>query len=200
MDGDYFNFNSLYPAPEALSAFYLTAYLDSLKEQGYTIFVIRGQLPASPAATGTQEMDGPGKWWSPDEVGGVRDEGVQGCSCQLPQCHDGWPLLPLQPPSHHIRGPLPASPAVTGAREMDGPGRVVVTNRYAPSSHSAPLHHDDPGSSLSLPPSQNATSSFPKCNIPCSAAPRTRLLRLLPSWAPATPSKAPSCTSSILPC
>lgn len=68
MDGDYWNFNSLYPAPEALSAFYLTAYLDSLKEQGYTIFVVRGDLPDSPAATGAQDMDGPGKWWSPDEV------------------------------------------------------------------------------------------------------------------------------------
>jgi hypothetical protein len=34
----------------------------------FTIFVVRGQLPASPAATGA-ELDGPGKWWSPDEVG-----------------------------------------------------------------------------------------------------------------------------------
>jgi ataxin-3 len=69
VDGDWWNFNSLYPAPESLSAFYLTAYLDSLKQQGYTVFVIRGNLPASPAATGTQDMDGPGKWWSPEEVG-----------------------------------------------------------------------------------------------------------------------------------
>jgi hypothetical protein len=66
--GEWWNFNSLYPAPEHLSAFYLTAYLDSLKQQGYTIFVVRGQLPASPAASGA-ELDGPGKWWSPDEVG-----------------------------------------------------------------------------------------------------------------------------------
>jgi ataxin-3 len=65
--GEWWNFNSLYPAPEHLSAFYLTAYLDSLKEQGYTIFVVRGQLPASPATTGA-ELDGPGKWWSPEEV------------------------------------------------------------------------------------------------------------------------------------
>lgn len=68
VEGDWWNFNSLYPAPEFLSAFYLTAYLDSLKEQGYTIFVIRGPLPASPASTGTLDMDGPGKWWSADEV------------------------------------------------------------------------------------------------------------------------------------
>ncbi|KAF6259414.1 ataxin-3 [Scenedesmus sp. NREL 46B-D3] len=67
VDGEWWNFNSLYPAPEHLSAFYLTAYLDSLKEQGYTIFVVRGQLPASPAATGA-ELDGPGQWWNPDEA------------------------------------------------------------------------------------------------------------------------------------
>ena len=57
-------------APEHLSSFYLTAYLDSLKEQGYTIFVVRGPLPASPGAEGGGgDMDGPGKWFSPDEVG-----------------------------------------------------------------------------------------------------------------------------------
>jgi hypothetical protein len=71
VDGEWWNFNSLYPAPEHLSAFYLTAYLDSLKQQGYTIFVVRGQLPDSPASTGA-ELDGPGKWWSPDEVRGAR--------------------------------------------------------------------------------------------------------------------------------
>ena len=86
MEGDWWNFNSLYPAPESLSAFYLTAYLDSLKEQGYTIFIIRGPLPASPASTGTQDMDGPGKWWSADEVSrahGQASEGDLPCSVSM---------------------------------------------------------------------------------------------------------------------
>lgn len=70
VDGEWWNFNSLYPAPEQLSAFYLTAYLDSLKQQGYTIFVIRGQLPNHPAAGGA--LEGPGKWWSAEEVRWLR--------------------------------------------------------------------------------------------------------------------------------
>lgn len=68
INSDWWNFNSLYPAPEQLSAFYLTAYLDSLREQGYTIFVIRGELPQSAAASGATDIDGPGKWWDAEEV------------------------------------------------------------------------------------------------------------------------------------
>lgn len=45
VDGIWWNFNSLFPAPEHLSNFYLAAFLDSLKEQGYTIFVVRLHLP-----------------------------------------------------------------------------------------------------------------------------------------------------------
>ena len=33
---------SLFPAPEPLSDFYLAAFLDSLRDQGYTIFVVGG--------------------------------------------------------------------------------------------------------------------------------------------------------------
>ncbi len=42
-DGNWWNFNSLFPAPQPLSQFYLSAFLDTLKEQGYTIFVVRGR-------------------------------------------------------------------------------------------------------------------------------------------------------------
>eukprot|EP00879_Flechtneria_rotunda_P011637 GHRR01012156.1.p1 GENE.GHRR01012156.1~~GHRR01012156.1.p1 ORF type:complete len:518 (+),score=186.72 GHRR01012156.1:322-1875(+) len=68
LNGEWYDFNSLYPAPEHLSAFYLTAYLDSLNEQGYTIFVVRGDLPAPPASSDGMDTEGPGKWWTPDEA------------------------------------------------------------------------------------------------------------------------------------
>jgi Josephin len=42
VNGEWYNFNSLYPAPEHLSKFYLSAYLDSLKASGWTIFTVKG--------------------------------------------------------------------------------------------------------------------------------------------------------------
>jgi ataxin-3 len=59
--GSWYNFNSLYPAPEALSQFYLGAYLSSLQAEGYTIFVVRGELPrVLPDA----QAGGGGRWVS----------------------------------------------------------------------------------------------------------------------------------------
>lgn len=37
--------NSLLPQPQWLSSFYLSAFLDTLQMQGYTVFVIGGSLP-----------------------------------------------------------------------------------------------------------------------------------------------------------
>ncbi|PRP77108.1 hypothetical protein PROFUN_12963 [Planoprotostelium fungivorum] len=43
--GIYYNLNSLLSTPQVLSEFYLSAFLSTLMSRGYTIFVIRGQLP-----------------------------------------------------------------------------------------------------------------------------------------------------------
>jgi ataxin-3 len=53
----WYNFNSLYPAPEYLTNFYLSAYLDTLKNSGWSIFVVQGSLPSS------------GHWGNDDSVG-----------------------------------------------------------------------------------------------------------------------------------
>jgi len=42
--GKYYNLNSLLSAPQVLSDFYLSAFLDTLQGQGYTVFVVRGNL------------------------------------------------------------------------------------------------------------------------------------------------------------
>jgi hypothetical protein len=42
VEGTWWNFNSLFPAPQPLSSFYLSAFLDTLRDQGYTIFVVSG--------------------------------------------------------------------------------------------------------------------------------------------------------------
>ena len=66
---DWWNFNSLFPAPQHLSSFYLSAFLGSLKDQGYSIFVVRGNLPsAQPPADALTRNDGPGVWVSPAQV------------------------------------------------------------------------------------------------------------------------------------
>ena len=39
--GEWWNLNSLFPAPQPLGQFYLSAFLASLQEQGYQILVVR---------------------------------------------------------------------------------------------------------------------------------------------------------------
>ncbi|EFJ19780.1 hypothetical protein SELMODRAFT_6003, partial [Selaginella moellendorffii] len=41
----WYNFNSLLPAPQHLSSFYASAFLDSLKNEGWSIFAVQGELP-----------------------------------------------------------------------------------------------------------------------------------------------------------
>jgi len=43
--GEYWNLNSLLAEPQFLSEFYLSAFLDTLMAKGYTVFVLRGDLP-----------------------------------------------------------------------------------------------------------------------------------------------------------
>ncbi|GLI65124.1 hypothetical protein VaNZ11_008577 [Volvox africanus] len=69
--GEWWNFNSLFPAPQPLSTFYLQAFLDSLRGEGWTIFVVSGPLPVAqprslPNATG--------RYWSPNEARAATDE------------------------------------------------------------------------------------------------------------------------------
>ncbi|ELR20102.1 ubiquitin interaction motif domain containing protein [Acanthamoeba castellanii str. Neff] len=45
---DWYNFNSLLAEPQYLSQFYLSAFLDTLLEKGYTILCVRGSLPERP--------------------------------------------------------------------------------------------------------------------------------------------------------
>jgi len=49
--GEWYNLNSLFKKVEQLTATYLQVYLEQLKVEGYTVFVIRGNLPACEADT-----------------------------------------------------------------------------------------------------------------------------------------------------
>eukprot|EP00198_Chlamydomonas_reinhardtii_P012694 XP_001702031.1 ataxin-3-like protein [Chlamydomonas reinhardtii] len=72
-DGEWWNFNSLFPAPQPLSTFYLTAFLDTLRGEGWTIFVIRGKLPATQPG-GLETLPNAGKWWTSEDARAATDE------------------------------------------------------------------------------------------------------------------------------
>lgn len=64
---EWYNFNSLYPAPEHLSKFYLSAYIDTLKGSGWSIFAVRGNFPKEcPMATEGSNIFG--QWLTPDDA------------------------------------------------------------------------------------------------------------------------------------
>jgi ataxin-3 len=99
----WWNLNSIFTAPEPLSAFYLSAFLGSLQEQGYTIFVVAGPLPPSqpPASEAERAVPGTaGRWFSPEEaraatqVGGLA-RAVRGLPVGLPACLVGVEVSPL---------------------------------------------------------------------------------------------------------
>ncbi len=72
---EWWNFNSMLPAPAPLSAFYLAAFLTTLQEQGYTLFVVRGNmLPAQLA--NVSDLPQQGQYFTPEQVCVVRSIGV----------------------------------------------------------------------------------------------------------------------------
>ncbi|CAM0883594.1 unnamed protein product [Alopecurus aequalis] len=64
---EWYNFNSLYPAPEHLSKFYLAAFIDTLKGAGWSIFAVRGNFPRE-CPMATDGSNGFGQWLLPDDA------------------------------------------------------------------------------------------------------------------------------------
>lgn len=68
VNGEWYNFNSLYPAPEHLSRFYLSAYLDSLKGSGWSIFIVRGSFPKECPIPSSEASNAYGQWLTPEDA------------------------------------------------------------------------------------------------------------------------------------
>ncbi|KAL3531733.1 hypothetical protein ACH5RR_005254 [Cinchona calisaya] len=68
VNGEWYNFNSLYAAPEHLSKFYLSAYLSSLKDSGWSIFLVRGNFPKECPIASSEGSNGFGQWLSPEDA------------------------------------------------------------------------------------------------------------------------------------
>jgi len=67
--GEFYNLNSLSKRPKKISLFYLSAYLGQLREEGYSIFVVEGNLP--PLLQSIEDMGARSDWFIP----GVDDQG-----------------------------------------------------------------------------------------------------------------------------
>jgi len=67
VNGEWYNFDSLYAAPEHLSKFYLSAYLDSLKGAGWSIFLVRGNFPKECPLSSSESSNGYGQWLTPED-------------------------------------------------------------------------------------------------------------------------------------
>ncbi|XP_044461152.1 ataxin-3 homolog [Mangifera indica] len=65
---EWYNFDSLYAAPEHLSKFYLSAYLDSLKGFGWSIFLVRGNFPRECPISSSETSNGYGQWLLPEDA------------------------------------------------------------------------------------------------------------------------------------
>lgn len=68
VNNEWYNFNSLYPAPEHLSKFYLSAYLATLKSSGWSIFVVRGNFPRECPIASSEGSIGYGQWLLPEDA------------------------------------------------------------------------------------------------------------------------------------
>ncbi|XVE62008.1 hypothetical protein DITRI_Ditri06bG0084300 [Diplodiscus trichospermus] len=68
VNGEWYNFDSLYAAPQHFSKFYLSAYLDSLKGSGWSIFLVRGNFPKECPIPSSEASNGYGQWLSPEDA------------------------------------------------------------------------------------------------------------------------------------
>lgn len=68
--GQWWNFNSLLPAPQFLGIVYLDSFLSTLKSQNWTIYVIQGKLPAR-ADESMVQGSSTGRLWTPQNVRSV---------------------------------------------------------------------------------------------------------------------------------
>ncbi|WCJ28416.1 hypothetical protein M5689_010115 [Euphorbia peplus] len=72
---EWYNFDSLYAAPQHLSKFYLAAYLDSLKSSGWSIFLVRGNFPKEFLISSSEASNGYGQWLTPEDAERITKSG-----------------------------------------------------------------------------------------------------------------------------
>nr|VDD11041.1 unnamed protein product [Brassica rapa] len=69
VSGEWYYFDSLLAAPQHLSKFYLSAFLDSLKGSGWSIFIVKGNFPQEcPMSSSSDASNAFGQWLSPEDA------------------------------------------------------------------------------------------------------------------------------------
>ncbi|XP_058109295.1 ataxin-3 homolog [Magnolia sinica] len=93
VDTEWYNFDSLYAAPEHLSKFYLSAYLDTLKGFGWSIFLVRGNFPKECPISSSEALNGFGQWLSPEDAQRI----TKSCNSTQATPHRTNPQQPSDP-------------------------------------------------------------------------------------------------------
>ncbi|XP_051127471.1 ataxin-3 homolog [Andrographis paniculata] len=99
VNGEWYNFDSLYAAPEHLSKFYLSAYLDSLKGFGWSIFLVRGNFPKECPIASSEASNGYGQWLLPEDAERI----TKSCNSSMSSRMRGGSSQGLRPPDSHNR-------------------------------------------------------------------------------------------------
>ncbi|KAF6160945.1 hypothetical protein GIB67_007586 [Kingdonia uniflora] len=68
VNGEWYNFNSLNAAPMYLSKFHVSAYIDSLKGAGWSIFTVRGKFIEEYPTSSADASQCFGQWLSPEDA------------------------------------------------------------------------------------------------------------------------------------
>ncbi|GAV65498.1 Josephin domain-containing protein [Cephalotus follicularis] len=89
VNGEWYNFDSLYAAPQHLSKFALSAYLDSLKGFGWSIFLVRGNFPTECPILSFEASNGYGQWLSPEDAERITKSCNSGQSSRKPNLFQG---------------------------------------------------------------------------------------------------------------
>lgn len=132
VNGEWYNFDSLYAAPEHLSKFYLAAHLDTLKTYGWSIFLVRGNFPAE-CPISSEASNGYGQWLSPEDADRIFK------SCNQPLSTRDRNYSPRE------RTPIISSQALSDAEDEDLKAAIAASLMDTSVTHaeaSNPPHQD----------------------------------------------------------
>ncbi|XP_022145685.1 ataxin-3 homolog [Momordica charantia] len=187
VNGEWYNFDSLYAAPQHLSKFYLSAYLDSLKGFGWSIFLVRGNFPKDFPISSSEASNGYGQWLSPEDAERI----TKSCnSTQAPPQRINWTeqqdtflssgeaemLMDME--DEELKAAIAASLMDSSAGAANSQNEPAASTQQAASPQNIPVVSLEPANSQDVPavspkaaipqdvPADPTKSASPKNDIP----------------------------------